>query len=648
MRTLRTTTALVAGLAALIPTVLPAQQATKAAVEAEICVSDAIAAGSSEADARATCGAGDAEATPPAAATDPAADAAPATEPATDPAPESAAPADTPPEAAAPNAEAPEAAAPDAPAQDAAPDAEAPADAAAPEAEMPEAVVPPAAPEAAPEAAPAEPEAAPAEAPEAAAPAEAPAENAAPTEAAPAEAPATAAPDAAPQTDAQADPAQAPAAGDTAPEASEAPEGSPAPEAPAAADATTGAEADVQSGSNAETTAPAAESAEDPGVAAAAAAALAAALGAPDAAESGAAVENSALAAEADGAAGTSGDAGAAPAAAEGSTVTEEVVTEDNARTSAEDFATSVSGAASTTEAAPAKKKGLSDLEKAAIVGLGALAVGAILNNGSKVAANSGDRAVVQNPDGSYSVLKDDNALLRQPGSTIRTETFADGSTRTVATKQDGAQIVTVYDAQRRIVQRTRIEADGTRYVLVDDSKGADPVEVSQLPKADLNAEYDDHGALEEALARETQGSRRFTLAQVRQISAVRALAPAIAVNDITFATGSSAITPDQARSLADLGRALQQRIAANPREIFLVEGHTDAVGNDAFNLALSDRRAESVALALTEYFDVPAENLVVQGYGEEYLKVQTEGAEARNRRASVRRITDLLRMASN
>jgi outer membrane protein OmpA-like peptidoglycan-associated protein len=38
----------------------------------------------------------------------------------------------------------------------------------------------------------------------------------------------------------------------------------------------------------------------------------------------------------------------------------------------------------------------------------------------------------------------------------------------------------------------------------------------------------------------------------------------------------------------------------------------------------------------------------VVQGYGEEYLKVQTESADARNRRASVRRITDLLQMASN
>jgi outer membrane protein OmpA-like peptidoglycan-associated protein len=77
---------------------------------------------------------------------------------------------------------------------------------------------------------------------------------------------------------------------------------------------------------------------------------------------------------------------------------------------------------------------------------------------------------------------------------------------------------------------------------------------------------------------------------------------------------------------------------------VFLIEGHTDAVGSESYNLALSDRRAESVALALTEAFRIPPENLIVQGYGESFLKVQTQAAEERNRRATVRRITPLLR----
>jgi outer membrane protein OmpA-like peptidoglycan-associated protein len=70
---------------------------------------------------------------------------------------------------------------------------------------------------------------------------------------------------------------------------------------------------------------------------------------------------------------------------------------------------------------------------------------------------------------------------------------------------------------------------------------------------------------------------------------------------------------------------------------------YTDATGAAAMNLALSDRRAESVALALTQYFDIPPENMVVQGYGETELRLKTERNEPRNRRVAVRIITPLL-----
>jgi outer membrane protein OmpA-like peptidoglycan-associated protein len=64
-------------------------------------------------------------------------------------------------------------------------------------------------------------------------------------------------------------------------------------------------------------------------------------------------------------------------------------------------------------------------------------------------------------------------------------------------------------------------------------------------------------------------------------------------------------------------------------------------------NLALSDRRAESVALALTEYFDIPPENMVVQGYGETELLIDTLENEPLNRRVEVRVITPLMRTAA-
>jgi outer membrane protein OmpA-like peptidoglycan-associated protein len=59
--------------------------------------------------------------------------------------------------------------------------------------------------------------------------------------------------------------------------------------------------------------------------------------------------------------------------------------------------------------------------------------------------------------------------------------------------------------------------------------------------------------------------------------------------------------------------------------------------------LSLSDRRAESVSVVLTEQFQIPPENLTTQGYGEQQLKVPTQGPERANRRVKVLRITPLL-----
>ncbi|AUH33879.1 OmpA family protein [Paracoccus tegillarcae] len=344
-----------------------------------------------------------------------------------------------------------------------------------------------------------------------------------------------------------------------------------------------------------------------------------------------------------------------------GETVDEQEITEANSRSSADDFEASLRGAleqagqltGATNDQqqanAAADDGGDNDLAKALILGLGAVAVGQMLNNNRQVALSTDDRVVVTRADGSQEVIKDEVALLRQPGSTVTTENFDDGSSRTIVTREDGSKVVTIRDADLRVLRRTLISTDGTSTMLIDDTADVRPVDVASLP-APAEAQTSD-GAMSEdelraALQRESVIDRRFTLGQVRNIPEVRALVAPVNIDAITFDTGSAAINPDQARQLSGLGSVIQDAIANNPREIFMIEGHTDTVGADAMNLALSDRRAESVALALTEYFDVPPENMVVQGYGEQFLKVRSEGDIRDNRRASVRRITDLLQTA--
>ncbi|WP_374375670.1 OmpA family protein [Tabrizicola sp.] len=335
-----------------------------------------------------------------------------------------------------------------------------------------------------------------------------------------------------------------------------------------------------------------------------------------------------------------------------------ETLTADNTRSSAQEFA------AAPKALAGGKKSGLSDLEKAGLLVLGALAVGAIIKNNreaaatdttvstmgdSRVVSNTGDRVIVLQPDGTYRVLKDDDTVIRRPGSTVRTETFKDGSTRTIVQRGDGTQVVTIRDATGRVLRRATYDDMGREIVLIDDLATEDPVYVRDLPKPKKRiviSSKDDDAALKRELAalEADSAGRKFSLRQIREIPEVRALAATIDVEPVKFASGSAAVGAKEARNLADLGRVMQQLLDDNPREVFLIEGHTDATGKAAMNLALSDRRAESVALALTEYFDIPPENMVVQGYGETELLIDTQESEAANRRVEVRVITPLLR----
>jgi outer membrane protein OmpA-like peptidoglycan-associated protein len=137
--------------------------------------------------------------------------------------------------------------------------------------------------------------------------------------------------------------------------------------------------------------------------------------------------------------------------------------------------------------------------------------------------------------------------------------------------------------------------------------------------------------------------SDRYTLDEIRSTVALRDRMRRIDLNDITFEFGSWDVDPSQYGKLERIARAMQRVIDRNPNEVFMIEGYTDAVGSPEDNLSLSDRRAESVAEVLTDQFQIPFENLTTQGYGEQYLKVPTDGPERLNRRVAVRRITPLL-----
>jgi outer membrane protein OmpA-like peptidoglycan-associated protein len=293
---------------------------------------------------------------------------------------------------------------------------------------------------------------------------------------------------------------------------------------------------------------------------------------------------------------------------------------------------------------------------------------------------SEGGRTIVKE-DGQLVIRHDDNDRFRREGGRVNVEETRDGGSITTVRRKNGVEVVTVRDGLGNITQRFRRLPNGEVEVLIGAAFGPGgpdftdgPPRPPRIPKgpgippyqgggnydfeeylgpmeAPIPDDYvlESRGAspyeIEEALAAPPieEVERAYTLDEIRRSDRLRAKLRRIDVDTVTFEFGSAFVGEDQVPRLQAIAEALQSIIERDPSEVFLIEGHTDAVGSDLANLALSDRRAESVAEILTYYFEIPPENLVTQGYGEQYLKIPTPAPERENRRVTMRRIKPLM-----
>lgn len=137
---------------------------------------------------------------------------------------------------------------------------------------------------------------------------------------------------------------------------------------------------------------------------------------------------------------------------------------------------------------------------------------------------------------------------------------------------------------------------------------------------------------------------KRLTVKELRRRPEVRRMAPSIDIQSINFAFASADIAPSQYGKIQNIATAMERILRRKRHEVFLIEGHTDAVGSFEANQSLSERRAASLRSVLVQRFGIPRRALETVGYGEEYLLVQTQNEDWRNRRVTLRRITDVVR----
>jgi len=227
--------------------------------------------------------------------------------------------------------------------------------------------------------------------------------------------------------------------------------------------------------------------------------------------------------------------------------------------------------------------------------------------------------------------------------------------------RPNGSEIITIRNRYGDVIRRSRITPEGEEIILVyvEDQYLDETLEFRDpgldLPPLRLTIPVDEY-IFESEEADEPEDyyvfleqppvervERLYSLDEVKRSSRIRQKARRVDLDTINFAFGSAEIPESEIADLEGVAQAIERLLQENPAETFLIEGHTDAVGSEIANLALSDRRAEAVAEALTNVFGIPPENLVTQGYGEQFLKVNTEEPEQENRRVSMRRITPLV-----
>lgn len=103
---------------------------------------------------------------------------------------------------------------------------------------------------------------------------------------------------------------------------------------------------------------------------------------------------------------------------------------------------------------------------------------------------------------------------------------------------------------------------------------------------------------------------------------------------DVYFDFDSASLNGEARASLRELGRALASPDLADYD--FLIAGHTDAKGSDAYNADLSARRALAVRAYLIDAFPIRADRLYTAGFGEEQLRDPSHPHAGVNRRVEV------------
>jgi len=129
------------------------------------------------------------------------------------------------------------------------------------------------------------------------------------------------------------------------------------------------------------------------------------------------------------------------------------------------------------------------------------------------------------------------------------------------------------------------------------------------------------------------RATRSLSFAEREEIADIVKDKPKIDL-EINFEYNSAEISPKSLESVQALGRALSSPDLKG--STFVVAGHTDAAGAEAYNQELSERRADAIKRYLVDKYGINGTDLVTVGYGKSKLKDPAQPMAETNRRVQV------------
>jgi outer membrane protein OmpA-like peptidoglycan-associated protein len=215
-------------------------------------------------------------------------------------------------------------------------------------------------------------------------------------------------------------------------------------------------------------------------------------------------------------------------------------------------------------------------------------------------------------------------AYLAKRHADIAAEQIAKGQAeeKTAAAEAERARVILQAREQEAAAARSQAEAAAQR---ADAEKQQADALRQQAQSAQAQAQITAENAQREAAE---------LAAQLRDLQAKQTdRGLVLTLGDVLFDTGQATLKPGAASTIDRLASFLEK----SPDRSVAIEGHTDSVGSEAYNLQLSESRANAVKAALMAK-GIPAERVTTVGKGEDEPVASNAEAAGRqqNRRVEI------------